>query len=294
MDQSKANMLNLPLIDATTQTCKNPSRVALVTGAGSGIGRCVAEGLALAQGARVYVLDRDAEAAAVVVSGINSSGGQARALVVDLADGPGLRQRLPELTAEFGDPHIIVNNAGWAAMVPAADCSLDQWQATMALNVTAPMLLMQYALPHMKRAGWGRIVNVASISGLRAGTGRMAYGTSKAALIAMTRQFAVEVADWGVTVNAIAPGPVDTPLARANHTNSSRAAYDAMIPMRRYGTPEEIASGVIFLASDQASYITGHTLVIDGGFIAAGVLVPDVLNKTTAAPPHSPPTAANP
>jgi NAD(P)-dependent dehydrogenase (short-subunit alcohol dehydrogenase family) len=271
-------------------TSQHVSRVALVTGAASGIGRCVAESLALGQGARVYVLDKDAEAAASVVRGINAAGGRSKACVVDLADGPGLREALPSLTAEFGAPDIVINNAGMAAMVPAADCSLDHWQKTMAVNVTAPMLLMQHALPHMKQAGWGRIVNVASISGLRAGTGRMAYGTSKAALIAMTRQFAVEVAQWGITVNAIAPGPVDTPMVQAHHSSSTRSAYGDLVPMRRYGTPAEIADGILFLASDQASYITGHTLAIDGGFTAAGVLVPDLFDKTSAVP--SPATVA--
>lgn len=259
---------------------RHTSRVALVTGAASGIGRCVAERLALDQGARVYVLDKDSDAAAVVVSGIKMAGGCAAVCVADLADGPGLREALPSLTAEFGAPDIVVNNAGIAAMIPAADCSLTHWQTTVAVNVTAPMLLMQHALPHMRQAGWGRIVNVASISAFRAGTGRMAYGTSKAALIAMTRQFAVEEAQWGITVNAIAPGPVDTPLAQANHSSETRSIYEGMVPMRRYGTPEEIADGVLFLASNQASYVTGHTLAIDGGFIAAGVLVNNLLGKT--------------
>jgi NAD(P)-dependent dehydrogenase (short-subunit alcohol dehydrogenase family) len=233
---------------------------------------------------RVYVLDKDAEATAMVVEGIASAGGRARACVVDLADGPALRQALPSLTAEFGAPDVLVNNAGMAAMVPAVNCSLDHWQTTMAVNVTAPMLLMQHALPHMRQQGWGRIVNVASISGLRAGTGRMAYGTSKAALIAMTAQFAVEVADWGVTVNAIAPGPVNTPLVQANHSPATRAAYGDMVPMRRYGTVQEIANGILFLASEQAGYITGHTLAIDGGFTVAGVLVPDLFTEASTAP----------
>jgi NAD(P)-dependent dehydrogenase (short-subunit alcohol dehydrogenase family) len=259
-------------------------RVALVTGAGSGIGRCVAEGLALGQDVQVYVLDKNAEAAEAVARGIEQAGGRAKTCVVDLADGPGLRQALPALLAEFGAPDIVVNNAGMAAMFPAAECPLEHWELTMAVNVTAPMLLMQHALPYMRQRGWGRIVNVASISGLRAGTGRMAYGTSKAALIAMTRQFAVEVAEWGVTVNAIAPGPVDTPLVQANHSSSTRAAYGDMVPMRRYGTPEEIANGILFLASNQASYITGQTLAIDGGFVAAGVLVPDLFDQKPTAP----------
>ena len=263
------------------------SRVALVTGAASGIGRRVVERLALDQGARVYVLDRDADSADAVVRGINAAGGRARSCTVDLADGPGLEQALPSLTAEFGLPDILINNAGMAAMVPAAVCSLDQWQTTLAVNVTAPMLLMQHALPHMRQQGWGRIVNVASISGLRAGTGRMAYGSSKAALIAMTRQFAVEVAELGITVNAIAPGPVDTPMVQAHHSSSTRSSYANLVPMRRYGTPEEIADGILFLASDKASYITGHTLAIDGGFIAAGVLVHDLFDKRPDATLHA-------
>jgi NAD(P)-dependent dehydrogenase (short-subunit alcohol dehydrogenase family) len=268
-------------------TSPHPRRVALVTGAGSGIGRRVAEGLALGQRARVYVLDKDAEAATAVVRGIEAAGGQAKACVLDLADGPRLLAALPSLTAEFGAPDIVVNNAGMAAMVPAADCSLEHWQTTIAVNVTAPMLLMQHALPQMRRAGWGRIVNVASISGLRAGTGRMAYGTSKAALIAMTRQFAVEVAEWGITVNAIAPGPVETPMVQAHHSSTTRSIFGDLVPMRRYGTPEEVANGVLFLGSDQASYNTGHTLAIDGGFMAAGVLVPDLFDKTSAAQSHA-------
>ena len=267
----------------SARTSRNLPHVALITGAGSGIGRCVAESLAVDQGVSVYVLDKDADAAAMVVRGINAAGGHSQMLVVDLADGPSLRQALPSLTAEFGAPDILVNNAGMAAMIPAAECPLDHFQLTMAVNVAAPMLLMQHALPHMRQRGWGRIVNVASISGLRAGTGRMAYGTSKAALIAMTRQFAVEVAGWGVTVNAIAPGPVDTPMVQAHHSSATRSTYGDMVPMGRYGTPEEIANGVLFLASEQASYITGHTLTIDGGFIAAGVLVPDLFDRTPVA-----------
>ncbi len=183
------------------------------------------------------------------------------------------------MTSAYGIPDILVNNAGMAGMASAMECSLDQWQRTVALNVTAPMLLMQYVLPHMQDAGWGRIVNVASISGLRAGTGRMAYGTSKAALIAMSRQFAIEVAHLGVTVNTIAPGPVDTPMSRANHSDETKSAYDRMVPMRRYGSIDEIADGIAFMTSEEASYITGQTLAIDGGFVAAGLLVNDLFAK---------------
>jgi NAD(P)-dependent dehydrogenase (short-subunit alcohol dehydrogenase family) len=263
-------------------TSERNTRVALVTGSGSGIGRRVAEKLALEHGARVYVLDRDADASAAVVDGILAAGGRARACIVDLADSARLRERVAFVTAEFGPPDILVNNAGISAMIRAEECSLEQWQAMVNVNVTAPMLLMQHALPHMKHKGWGRIVNVSSISGIRAGTGRMPYGTSKAALIAMSRQFAVEVAPWGVTVNSIAPGPVDTPLALANHSAETRETYGEMVPMRRYGTPDEIAEAILFLASEHASYITGQTLAVDGGFVAAGILVNDLHDQKSA------------
>ncbi|QEI08526.1 SDR family oxidoreductase [Pigmentiphaga aceris] len=257
-------------------------RVALITGAASGIGRCVAEKMALTLGARIYVVDRNADAAAAVADAINAAGGHAKACVVDLADSAGLPDALHALTAAFGPPDIVVNSAGVADMAPAGECPPAQWQKTMAINVTAPMLAMQFALPHMRKTGWGRIVNIASTSGLRAGTGRMAYGTSKAALIAMTKQFAIEEAQWGITVNAIAPGPVDTPMVQALHSDSTRARYATLVPMRRYGKPDEIASGVLYLASDDASYVTGQTLAIDGGFTAAGVLVPDLFDKPAA------------
>lgn len=255
------------------------SRVALVTGSASGIGRRVAEKLALDQRLRVYVLDRDSDAATAVAQGINAAGGVAHPLVVDLADGARLRGALPMLTQAFGPPDVLVNNAGMAGLVAAADCSLENWQMTVAVNVTAPMLLMQFAIAHMRQAGWGRIVNVSSISGLRAGTGRMAYGTSKAALIAMTRQFAIESGALGITVNAIAPGAIDTPLAEANHSSETRAAYGRMVPMRRYGATDEVADGIVFLCSEQASYITGQTLAIDGGFVAAGMLVDTLFDR---------------
>jgi NAD(P)-dependent dehydrogenase (short-subunit alcohol dehydrogenase family) len=186
------------------------------------------------------------------------------------------------VTAEHGPPDILVNNAGISAMIRAEECSLEQWQAMVNVNVTAPMLLMQHALSHMKQKGWGRIVNIASISGIRAGTGRMPYGTSKAALIAMSRQFAIEAAPWGITVNSIAPGPVDTPLARANHSAETRDTYKEMVPMRRYGTPDEVADAIVFLASEQASYITGQTLAVDGGFVAAGILVDDLHDDSSS------------
>lgn len=257
-------------------------RVALVTGAASGIGQRIAESLAT-QGARVLVLDRDREGAHVVVEDIRTAGGEAAACIADLSDLQALRDRVSTGFDAFGPPDILINNAAVAAMVPAAECPLDHWNLNLAVNLTAPLLLMQQVLPHMKAAGWGRIVNIASISAMRAGTGRMAYGTTKAGLIAMSRQFAIETADHGITVNVVAPGPVDTPLARANHTPATRETFAARVPMHRYGTTDEITAGVLFFASEAASFITGQTLAIDGGFVAAGVLVPDLFKTEPPA-----------
>ena len=258
-------------------------RIAFVTGAASGIGREIARQLALVDGARVYVADRDAAGAQNVAAEIRAEGGRAQDVTVDLADIPALQERMSGLTAAFGPPDILVNNAGIVATIPAIGYPLDHWNLTMAVNVTAPMLLVQHCLPHMIAMGWGCVVFFVFFCCVRAGSGRLAYGTAKAAVIAMTKQFAIEVAHLGVTVNAIAPGPIETPLVRRLLPAADRARYGDMNPMRRFGAPEDIAAAVLFLASPQAGFITGDTLAVDGGFLAAGVLVHEMFDKNPAA-----------
>ena len=267
-------------------------RVALITGGAGGIGRQIAEALAYRAGAAVYVVDRNATAAEETAEAICKAGARAAPLVADLADISAVQELLAVATQQFGPPDILVNNAAIAATIAAPDYPLDHWNATLAVNVTAPMLLIQQALKSMKKNHWGRVVNIASISGVRAGTGRLAYGTSKAALIALTKQFAIETAEWGVTVNAVAPGPVETDLVRSLHGSSTRSAYADIVPMRRYGSTQEIANAVLFLASDEASYITGHTLAVDGGFLASGVLIRNLFDMPPAAAGTSSPATA--
>jgi NAD(P)-dependent dehydrogenase (short-subunit alcohol dehydrogenase family) len=264
------------------RTQQHNGRVAFVTGAASGIGRQTAQQFAIDEGASVYVADRDGAGAAKAAAEIRYAGGRAQEVVIDLADTATLSRDMGSLTEVFGPPDILVNNAGVVATIPALEFPIEAWNMAMAVNVTAPMLLIQHALKHMQAKGWGRVVNIASISGVRAGTGRLAYGSSKAALIAMTKQFAIEAAETGVTVNAIAPGPVDTPMVRRLQGDSDKALYADMIPMRRYASPEEIADSVLFLASEKAAYITGHTLAVDGGFLASGVFVRSLFDKPPA------------
>jgi len=260
---------------------QHAARIALVTGAASGIGRSIADALALEDGATIGIVDRDGDGARAAASEIARRGGRAQAFVADLASADALLAALAELEGALGAPDIVVNNAGIAATAPALALPLAQWQQTLAINLTAPFLIIQRTLGAMKAKGWGRVINIASISGVRAGTGRLAYGTSKAALIALTRQFAIEAATWGVTVNAVAPGPIDTPLLRSlGGAGASAAAdpYARLLPMRRHGTPAEVAHAVRFLASDQAGFITGDTLAVDGGFLASG-LMPEIFEQ---------------
>ncbi|TVO66889.1 SDR family NAD(P)-dependent oxidoreductase [Denitromonas ohlonensis] len=262
---------------------QHSSRIALITGAASGIGRSVAERLALQDGAMVCIVDREADAAREAAHSIEAAGGRAQTFVADLADSAAVQRMLNRIDAEIGMPDIVINNAGIAATIPVLDYPLSHWQLTMAVNVTAPMLIIQHVLRGMKARGWGRVVNVASISGVRAGTGRLGYGTSKAALLALTRQFAVEAAEWGVTVNAVAPGPIETPMVKQMHGGSSTDIYRDMMPMRRYGAVADIAHAIAFLASENSGFITGETLAVDGGFLASGLLVRDLFAATPLA-----------
>ncbi len=170
----------------------------------------------------------------------------------------------------------LVNNAGVAVFKPILKTSAKEWSRVLDVNLTGPFLCTQACAPVMLKNGGGAVVNITSISGLRASSLRVAYGTSKAALDHLTRQQAVELGNLGIRVNAVAPGPVDTAMARKVHTADIRADYHDAIPLNRYGSEEEIADAVAFLCSDAASYINGQTLAVDGGFDAAGIGLPSL------------------
>lgn len=245
-------------------------RVAVVTGGAMGIGAEVCTRLAAA-GHAVWVADRDVAAAETTAQSLRETGADACALPLDVADADSVAWAFAQVDSAHGRCDVLVNCAGIAKVFPFLDFPLDNFVATMAVNVTGTLLCSQHAARLMLRHRWGRIVNIASVAGLRAvGSGRTAYGTSKGAVIALTRQMAVELAEHGITANAVAPGPVDTPMTRTLHTDRFREAYSRAIPMNRYGSTGEIASAVMYLASEDASYISGAVLPVDGGFLASG------------------------
>jgi NAD(P)-dependent dehydrogenase (short-subunit alcohol dehydrogenase family) len=251
---------------------ERPQKVALVTGAARGIGLAVAKRF-LAEGWRVALLDieRDLLASAV---GALSDPDKTLALHCDVSDAAGVREAMEAVQRRFGRLDALVNNAGTAVFAPVLETSDQDWNRILAVNLTGPFLCTKAAAPLMCEHGGGAIVNITSISAVRASTLRSAYGTSKAGLAHLTKQLAVELAALGIRVNGVAPGPVDTAMAKAVHTPEIRADYHDAIPLNRYGLEEELAEAVFFLCSDRASYITGQILAVDGGFDAAGIGLP--------------------
>jgi NAD(P)-dependent dehydrogenase (short-subunit alcohol dehydrogenase family) len=254
-----------------TKQNRSSSRVAVVTGAAMGIGEAIATRLA-EDGHTVVLADLHLGAAEEAARRIASWGWRAEAIGVDVGKPESIEEAFRTIGERHGRCDILVNNAGVAKTYSFMDFPLENWLLTMNVNVTGAMLCAQHAARSMVRSEWGRIVNIASVSGLRASLGRTAYGTSKAAVMGLTRQMAVELASYGITANAVAPGPVDTPMTKTLHSEESRRQYGRAVPAGRYGRPEEIASAVAYLVSDDAAYINGHVLPVDGGYVAAGLM----------------------
>jgi NAD(P)-dependent dehydrogenase (short-subunit alcohol dehydrogenase family) len=247
-------------------------KVALVTGSARGIGLATAKRF-LADGWRVALLDIDNE----TLNRTHNSLAKSDAVIAihcDVADAEGVARAFAIVAEKFGRLDALVNNAAIATFTPILEVTYDDWSRVLAVNLTGPFLCAQAAVPLMRDSGGGAIVNITSISGLRASTLRTAYGTSKAGLAHLTQQQAVELASLGIRVNAVAPGPVDTAMAKAVHSPEIRAAYHDAIPLNRYGLEQELAEAIFFLCSERASYITGQTLAVDGGFEATGIGLP--------------------
>jgi len=255
-----------------TTTLPATTPVAVVTGGARGIGLAVAQWF-LAHGYRVALWDIDAATLAATDARLADSE-RVLAVVCDVSQPDQAAAATARVEARFGRIDALVNNAGVAVFKPIGETTFDEWQTVLATNLNGPFLCTQAVVPVMRRNGGGAVVNIASISGLRASTLRVAYGTSKAALIHLTKQQATELGTVGIRVNAIAPGPVETEMAKLVHTVAIRKDYHDVIPLERYGTCEEIANAIGFLCSPAASYVNGQVLAVDGGFDAAGVGLP--------------------
>lgn len=247
-------------------------RAAIVTGGGAGIGRATAERLA-AEGASVVVADRDEASARSVASDISAAGGRALAVTIDVAEPDQVEAMVAACIDEFGRLDVVVNNAGVAIQGSVTELSIVHWQRVIDVNLRSVWLTMKYAIPHMTAGG--AIVNMASVQALVGFPGWAGYAATKGAIVALTQQAAVDYARQGIRVNSVAPGTIMTPLNQkifdeAKEPEVLRKAWNDMHALGRFGEPEEVAAAIAFLASDDASFITGVCLPVDGGLLILG------------------------
>ena len=247
-------------------------KVAIVTGAARGIGLATAKQF-LADGWRVAMVDRDEVALDAAVA---ETGGLR--ILADVSQPDQVDRMVTEVLGAYGQIDVLVNNAGVAEFGPIEECDFAMWRRVMDTNLDGIFLCTRAAMAELKKAK-GVIVNIASISGLRASTLRVAYGTSKAAVIQLTKQQAAELGEYGVRANCVCPGPVRTKLAMAVHSPEIIASYHDAIPLNRYGSEQELANVITFLCSDKASYVTGQVIAADGGFESTGVGLPALRNN---------------
>jgi meso-butanediol dehydrogenase/(S,S)-butanediol dehydrogenase/diacetyl reductase len=262
-------------------TITNNSPVAVVTGGARGIGLAIGQWF-LAKGHRVALLDIDEQTLARTVAAFDRPDAVI-GIHADVSDPAQVKAGIAQVVQAFGRIDKLVNNAGIAVFKPVMETSYDEFRAVLDTNLNGAFLCTQACVPEMLKAGGGAIVNIASISGLRASTLRVAYGTSKAALLHLTKQLAVELGTVGIRVNAICPGPVETEMAKLVHSVAIRTDYYDTIPLGRYGSVEEMAQTVGFLCSDDASFINGQFLAVDGGFDASGVGIPTLRRRAAEA-----------
>jgi len=238
-------------------------KTALVTGASRGIGEAVARRLA-AQGARVVLAARSAERLEALAGSIVEDGGEAHALALDLSAPESIPDVLSELPPEWSDIDILVNNAGITSDNLLARLSLDEWERVVRTNLTGAYAVTKEVIRGMMRRRWGRIISVSSVIGLMGNAGQANYAASKAGLIGFSKSLAKELGSRSITVNVVAPGYIETAMTE-DLADDIKKTLQGSIPLRRLGTVDDVAWSVLFLASEEAGYITGHTLNVSGG-----------------------------
>ena len=244
-------------------------RVALVTGGGSGIGREICVGLAAA-GRNVAVADLNLDGALETASLISATGGAAIAVHMDVADSDAVQGGILQVLDELGPPEILVNCAGWDELMPFLSTDEDFWDRVIEINYKGVLRTVHACLPSMTENGWGRIVNIASDAGRVGSSFEAVYSGAKGGVIGFTKTIAREAARSGVTANVVCPGPTDTPLldgivAASDDGDKIIGAMARAVPMKRVGTPIEVASAVIYFCSEEAAFVTGQTLSVSGG-----------------------------
>ncbi len=262
--------------------------VAVITGGARGIGLAIGQWF-LANAYRIALLDVDEATLAKTAADLDDPS-KVLCVPCDVSSEASVNAAMAHINATFGRIDALVNNAGIAVFKPIGETTFAEWRSVLSVNLDGAFLCTQACVPYMLKnegqdghgkRGRGAVVNIASISGLRASTLRVAYGTSKAAIIALTKQQAIELGNAGIRCNVIAPGPVDTEMSKLVHSVAIRSDYYDAIPLNRYGTTDEIASVAGFLCSAGASYVNGQVLAVDGGFDASGVGLPTLRKSAT-------------
>jgi NAD(P)-dependent dehydrogenase (short-subunit alcohol dehydrogenase family) len=269
-DGSECSSLHLRLAPREEEVHTNGT--VFVTGGASGIGFAIVRTL-LDEGWRVIVADLVQGSLDQARQHLGGENKQVRFEQLDVTDEDAVQRAIARSDAEFGPLTGLVNSAGIAADVPCLETSTGLFRKILEVNLVGSFVASREAALRMREHGRGSIVNIASVSGIRGNTGRVAYGSSKGGAIMMTKVMAAELGPSGIRVNAIAPGPIETPMVKEVHTEQVRTAWMRTVPQRRYGTPEEIAQAATFLLDERrSSFITGQTICVDGGFTAAGIM----------------------
>lgn len=246
-------------------------RVTVVTGGASGIGRAVAQKLST-MGSAIVIADFDGEGGNRVASEIEANGSEALAVEMDVREPTQSEQLVHKAVTAFGRIDALVHSAGIGVESAFLETTPSVWSSILDTDLSGTFYCCQAVARHMCENHYGRIVTLASTAGIRGGSGRAAYGAAKGGVITLTKVMAVELAPFGVTANALAPGAIETEMVAKMHSDETRTVYRRGIPVDRYGTPEEVANVAAFLVSDESRYVTGQIIGVDGGFLAAGII----------------------